>query len=148
MLDEAGHPRNYSQLAAIQLGMLRKAGAVVYREDEMAANATDKGCFSLDATKFPAAAKTLVTAVLQVKAKGDKATGEQWLKEFTAPESGEAKLHAIIRERLLRSPKASFVYAVDLGGSGPPPPQARRPRSASSPAPSPSSVPAGTDAGK
>lgn len=115
MLDEAGHPRNYSQLAAIQLGMLRKSGAVVYREQEMAANATDKGCFSLDAAKFPAAAKELVTAVLQVKARGDKAAGEKWLTQFTAPDSGEAKLHAVIRERVLRSPKASFVYSVDLG---------------------------------
>lgn len=118
MTDEAGHPRNYSQLAAIQLGMLRKAGAVVFREEETAANSTDKGCFSLDAAKFPEATKTLVTAVLQVKSKGDKATAEKWQAEFVAPESGESKLHALIRERLLRSPKASFVFSVDLGDHG------------------------------
>lgn len=119
MTDDAGHPRNYSQLAAIQLGMLRKDGAVVFREEEMAANATDKGCFSLDAAKFPAAAKSMVSAVLQVKGKGDKAMAEQWLKQYVAPESAETKLHAIIRERLLRSPKASFVYSVDLGADAP-----------------------------
>lgn len=123
MLDEAGHPRNYSQLAAIQLGMLRKSGAVTFRAEEMAANATDKGCFSLDASKFPAAAKTLVTAVLQVKAKGDKATAEQWQKEFVAPESEETKLHALIRERMLRSPKASFVFSVELGEGAAPSPK-------------------------
>ena len=130
MFDDAGHPRNYSQLAAIQLGVLEKSGAVIFRESELAANGTDKGCFSLDAEKFPAAAKELVTAVLQVKAKGDKATAEQWLNEYvgapphsesadagTPSDAGSPVLgqHAIIRERILRSPKASFVYRVRFG---------------------------------
>jgi len=67
MYGENNHPKNYSQLAAIQLGSLMKQGAVAWKADEMAANGKDKGCFALDLAKMPAAIKSLMTEVAQIK---------------------------------------------------------------------------------
>src|SRR5262249_12900539 len=72
-----GTPRNYSQLAAIQLGSFVKAGAVVWKAGETAANGSDAGCLEIDFKKMPAAVQMLETTVLQIKATADKAAAEQ-----------------------------------------------------------------------
>ena len=77
MYDEDKQPKNYSQLAAIQLGWLMKDGAVAWKAEETAANGKDKGCFALALDKFPAAVKSLMTEVAQIKGKGDKARAEK-----------------------------------------------------------------------
>ena len=114
MYDEDKHPKNYSQLAAIQLGWLMKNGAVAWKADETAANGKDKGCFSLALDKFPAAVKTLMTEVAQIKGKGDKARAEKLVKEFVDVTGDKKKVHDVITERVLRSPKPSFVYSIKL----------------------------------
>jgi len=114
MYDEDKHPRNYSQLAAIQLGWLMKNNAVAWKADETAANGKDKGCFSIALDKFPAAVKSLMTEVAQIKGKGDKARAEKLVKDYVDVTGDKKKVHEVITERVLRSPKPSFVYAIKL----------------------------------
>ena len=114
MYDEDKHPKNYSQLAAIQLGWLMKNGAVTWKADETAANGKDKGCFSIALDKFPAAVKTLMTEVAQIKGKGDKARAEKLVKDYVDVTGDKKKVHEVIAERVLRSPKPSFVYAIKV----------------------------------
>ena len=79
-----------------------------------AANGKDKGCFAIALEKLPAAVKTLMTEVAQIKGKGDKARAEKLIKEYVDVTGEKKKLHDVITERVLRAPKASFVYAVKL----------------------------------
>ena len=114
MWTEDKHPKNYSQLAAIQLGSLMKSGAIAWRADDTAANGKDKGCFALALDKVPAAVKSLMTEVAQIKGKGDKAKAEALVKEHAGEPGDKKPLHVTITERVTRSPKASFVYSIKL----------------------------------
>ena len=114
MYDEDHHPKNYSQLAAIQLGSLMKNGAVAWRAEEDAANGKDKGCFSIELPKIAGAVKTLMTEVAQIKGKGDKVRAEVLIKDHVDVTGDKKKLHDVITERITRAPKASFVYAITL----------------------------------
>lgn len=114
MYTDEHKPKEYSQLAAIQLGSFMKAGAIAWKADEDAANGKDKGCFSITPAKMPAAIKTLMGDVAQVKGKGDKARAEALIKEFVDVSGDKKKVHEVITERMTRAPKASFVYSVKL----------------------------------
>lgn len=114
MYDEDKKPKNYSQLAAIQLGWLMHDGAVTWKPEETAANGKDKGCFSLALAKFPPAVKTLMTEVAQIKGKGDKARAEKLIKEYVDVTGDKKKVHEVITERVLRTPKPSFVYGIKI----------------------------------
>ncbi len=113
MYTDDGHPKNYSQLAAIQLGELTAKKAVEWRAGETAANGKDVGCFAIDLAKFPEAARALIKDVAGVKARGDKAMGERLVRTHAGTFKGPViPLHATIAERALREPKPSFVYAI------------------------------------
>jgi hypothetical protein len=114
MYDGDKHPKSYSQLAAIQLGWFMKSGAITWKADENAANDKDKGCFSIATDKLPAAVKTLMTEVAQIKGKGDKARAEKLIKDYVDVTGDKKKVHEVIAERVLRSPKPSFVYAIKV----------------------------------
>jgi hypothetical protein len=114
MYDGDKHPKSYSQLAAIQLGWLMKNGAITWKADEIAANDKDKGCFSIATDKLPAAVKSLMTEVAQIKGKGDKARAEKLIKDYVDVTGDKKKVHEVIAERVLRSPKPSFVYAIKV----------------------------------
>ncbi len=114
MYDEDKHPRNYSQLAAIQLGWLMESKAISWKAEEMAANGKDKGCFSIALDRFPAATKALMIQVAQIKGKGDKARAEKLIKDYVDVTGDKKKVHEVIAERVLRSPKPSFVYGIKL----------------------------------
>lgn len=107
-------PRPYSQLAAIQLGFLIKEGAVTWNAGETAANKSDHGCLSVQLDKFPAAIKKMGAVVVGVKARGDKKTAEALRADFVDKGGAVKELLEVIQSRWLRSPKASFVYAVEL----------------------------------
>lgn len=107
-----GTPRNYSQLAAMQVGSFMKQGAILWHAEEPAANGTDKGCIEVDFAKLPAAVQAFETAVLQIKAAGDKARAEQLKADFVDAKDDFAQVKAVIQERWLRAPKASFVYSI------------------------------------
>lgn len=106
-----GKAKPYSQLAAIQLGYLMDAGAVVFRADAPASNGTDKGSFDIVMDKMPEAATKMMTEIGAIKAKGDRAAAEALVAKYV---DGPTVPQAIIVERLTRYPKQSLVYAVDL----------------------------------
>jgi hypothetical protein len=106
-------PKPYSQLAAIQVGTMLKAGAMTWNAEETAANGKDKGCFDFHMDKFPGAVLDLEKKVLAIKGKGDKAGALALKKEMVDDANEWSRLRAVIQERWLRQPKASFVYAVD-----------------------------------
>lgn len=109
MFDSEGHPKTYSQLAAIQVGELMKAGAIRWVEGGAD---VDPGRFDFDWAKFPAAVEALMKKVATLKAKGDVAGAKELIAEHTSAE-GQRRIHAaVITERVLRFPKASFVYGV------------------------------------
>ena len=107
-----GTPRNYSQLAAIQLGSLVSAGAVAWKPDELAANGTDQGCLEIDFSKTAPAIAALEITVLTIKARNDKAGAERLKAQFVDGRNDFAGIKATITERWLRAPKATFVYSV------------------------------------
>jgi len=106
-------PKPYSQLAAIQVGSMLKAGAMTWSPEELAANGKDKGCFEFHMEKFPKAVLDLEKKVLEIKGKGNKAGALALQKEMVDDENEWKRLRGMIQERWLRQPKASFVYAVD-----------------------------------
>jgi hypothetical protein len=109
-----GTPRNYSQLAAIQLGSLMKAGAISWQADQPAANGKDQGCVEINFEALPAAIESLETTVLQIKASGDKKRAEELKAQFVDADDEFARIKSTLTERWLRAPKASFVYSVRL----------------------------------
>lgn len=113
MVNAQNKPKPYSQLAAIQMGFLNSKGVLVFKADEKAANGTDVGCFDVELTKWKPAVEELAKIVFGVKGRGDKALAEKtrdaWVNEGTP----WATLRSTIKERWLRAPKASFVYAID-----------------------------------
>jgi len=106
-----GTPKNYSQLASIQLGMLRDAGVLTWKADVQAANGKDKGCYELDLTKWPSTIEAMAKRVFGIKARGDKADAEALKARHVDAKDAWAAEREIITERWLRAPKASFVYA-------------------------------------
>lgn len=102
----------YSQLAAIQFGTLVKGGSVVWHREEKAANGADQGCFEVDMNQFRTNVLQLEQTILQIKARGDRAKAESWKSEMVDNDPELKRLHAIITERVLRSPALTFVYAV------------------------------------
>jgi hypothetical protein len=112
MYEAAGQPRHYSQLASIQLGVLTEAGALTWKAEEMAANARDRGCFELDLARFQPAVRGLMQQVLEIKAQGDRARAEKLKATWVDADGNWKKVRALISERWLRAPKASYVYAI------------------------------------
>jgi hypothetical protein len=112
MYEAAGQPRHYSQLASIQLGVLTEAGALRWQPEEMAANTRDRGCFELDFLRFQPAVRGLMQQVLEIKAQGDRARAEKLKATWVDADGAWKKVRALISERWLRAPKASYVYAI------------------------------------
>ncbi|KAB2897204.1 MAG: hypothetical protein F9K40_13265 [Kofleriaceae bacterium] len=112
MYTAGGVPKNYSQLASIQMGTFLRDKVLVWRPDAMAANGTDQGCFDVDLAKWGPAADKLMTRVVRAKGKGDKADAQAMIRDFVDARDQWAKLRDVITERWLRAPKASFVYSI------------------------------------
>ncbi len=107
-----GTPRNYSQLAAIQIGSFLESGALQWHVDEVAANGKDQGCMSIDYDALPAAVEKLEKEVLGIKARADR-KGAEALKAKHVDAKGQfADIRAAIAERYQRTPKANFVYSI------------------------------------
>ncbi|MET0789961.1 MAG: hypothetical protein ABW061_00440 [Polyangiaceae bacterium] len=112
MYDAQGRPKNYSQLAAIQLGSLQEAGALEWKAHELAANGTDNGCMEVHFDKWGSAVTDLTRVVARIKARGDKPGAEQLKAKWVDSEGDFKSLRAVVAERWLRAPKASFVYSL------------------------------------
>lgn len=109
-----GASKPYAQLAAIQVGSFLKDGAMVFRPEGEAQNGRDKGCFDVVPGKLAVAIEALEKQVLAIKATGDKKAAIA-LRDAHVEGSAEWKqLRALITERWLRLPKASFVYSIEM----------------------------------
>jgi hypothetical protein len=111
MFDEAGKPRPYPQLAAIHVGLLLDEGALLWDAAAPAANGSDRGAFTVNLARFPAAAEAMMKRVGAIKATGDRAAAEALVERYV---KGDRVPRQIIEERFLRYPKNSFVYALEL----------------------------------
>lgn len=100
----------YGNLAAIQVGFLIDHGALTWDPNAMAANGKDKGAFHLDAAKFVTAADEMMTVMAGIKSRGDLKVANELFAKYV--DSDKIVPHGVIAERFLRTPKASFVYAV------------------------------------
>jgi hypothetical protein len=106
-------PKPYAQLAAIQVGTFLEAKGMTWNPEEMAPNGKDKGCFEIHPEKLSKAVVDLEKKVLGIKGRGDKAAAQKLVAEMVDKEGTFKGLRAVITERWLRAPRASFVYAVD-----------------------------------
>ncbi len=112
MYEPNDKPRPYSQLAAIQAGTFVRDGVLTFDAQSTAANGRDVGCFAIDLTKLPNAAKQLGHSVFGVKARND-VKGLAALKRDFVDTRGPWKANMeLIGERWRREPQATFVYAV------------------------------------
>lgn len=108
-----GSAKQYSQLAAIQVGAFVEAGAMVWKPAEKAINGSDAGCFEIRDAKLPAAIASLEKAILGAMGRGDKAAAVK-LREKHVDSGGESKkIRDLITERWLRQPRATFVYSIE-----------------------------------
>jgi hypothetical protein len=114
MYTGSGSPKNYSQLASIEMGTLWKAGVLKWNAQGKAANGSDTGCFDIAFDKWQGEVKKLETQVLQTKARGDRTAAEAMKAAWVDAKDEWAKMRDLITERWLRAPKASFVYAVKM----------------------------------
>jgi hypothetical protein len=112
MYTGTGERKTYSNLAAIQIGILIEKGALTWDDKTVAANGTDHGAFTIHPDKLVPAVQDMMKLVAGIKARGDKAAADLLSKTYV--ESDKVVPHKVIAERFLRFPKASFVYAVKL----------------------------------
>jgi hypothetical protein len=111
MYDPAGHTKPYSQLALIELGFLRRGGALEWKADQAAGNGADRGCFELHADRWQAAITPLARKVLRIKSQGDRRGAERLVKEWL-DDAEWTRLREVVAERWLRVPRGNFVYAI------------------------------------
>jgi len=112
MYDAQGKPKNYSQLAAIQIGSLEAAGALEWKPNEPAANGNDTGCIEIHFDKWNTGVTDLARQVLQIKSKGDRAGAELLKKKWVDDDGAFKQFRETVAQRWLRTPKSTFVYAL------------------------------------
>ncbi|WP_394839005.1 hypothetical protein LVJ94_19125 [Pendulispora rubella] len=111
MYTSTGERKPYSQLAAIQLGILMDEGAVTFDPNAPAANGKDQGAFTVHPEKMVAAVEKMAKTVGAIKAAGNKDAALALTKKYV---DGKLVPIELIITRVLREPKAALVYAVDL----------------------------------
>ena len=111
MYTATGQRKAYGQLAAIQVGFLLEDGALSFDPEALAADGSDVGAFHIDFDRMPAAVEQMMILVAGIKARGDREEAEELAAAMV---DGEALPRGLITERMLRHPKASFVYSIDF----------------------------------
>lgn len=114
MYNSEQQPNSYSHLAAIQLGWLIEHAAVTWKANDSASNAKDKGCFEIVFDEMPRAAESLMREVAQIKSRGDRGRAQKLVDSYVDVTGEKKSLHELITERVLREPKATFVYSLQL----------------------------------
>jgi hypothetical protein len=112
MYTGSGERKAYSNLAAIQIGILIEKGVLTWDANAKAANGKDTGAFTLHVDKIVPAVDDMMKTAAGIKARGDRPAAEALIKKYV--DSSEVVPHQTIEERFLRHPKASFVYSVKL----------------------------------
>jgi hypothetical protein len=111
MYTAKGQRKAYGQLAAIQVGFLLDEGVLVFDGKATPANGTDRGAFTLHFERLPAAAEKLMKRVGAIKATNDRTGAEALARRYV---DGPVVPQKLISERILRQPRPTFVYALDL----------------------------------
>lgn len=114
LVDSKGRPKPYSQVAAVHVGFLGRAGALRWQAELPAANGQDTGRFQIDFDKFGPAVTELMQRVGRIKATGDTAAARALIDPFINGEDNGLIHQSEVADRILRHPKASFVYGVSL----------------------------------
>jgi hypothetical protein len=113
MYGPSGERKPYSQLAAIQLGMLLEEGAAVWQPETKAHNGKDQGCVELKLERFPTVAEKMLGAAAGLLARGDVEAAKEIVRKYVDDPKDKGELHKVIQERWQRAPVASFVYSVE-----------------------------------
>lgn len=110
----SGAPKPYSQLSAVQIGVLVEEGALAWETTTDPATGHAVGRFEARFDRFPAAVEKLMARVGRIKATGDVAAATALLDPYvTGDRKGLVHVDEI-QERLGRFPKATMVYTVRL----------------------------------
>jgi hypothetical protein len=109
MYTPGGQRKAYSQLAAVQIGALLDDGALTWSADAPAADGTHRGAFSIDFARLPGACERLMTRVLHLKSRNDRAAAEELARRYV---DGDRVPQAVITERFHAFPQVTFVYSV------------------------------------
>jgi hypothetical protein len=112
MYTGTGARKAYGNLAAIQIGYLVDKGALTWDANAIAANGKDKGAFHLHPDRLVAVCDEMMKMVAGIKARGDAKAANDLVKRYV--DGSTVVPHAMIAERLLRFPKASFVYSIAM----------------------------------
>ena len=112
MYTGSGERKTYGNVGAIQIGFLLDHGALAWAPGALAANSKDKGAFIIQYDKLVPAIDEMMKAVGGIKARGDRKAAEELSARYV--DGSTVVNHAVIAERFLRFPRASFVYAVVL----------------------------------
>lgn len=110
MYTGSGRPKAYSQLAAMEVGFLLDQGALTFDAASVAANGQDVGAFTVDFDKLPMAVEAMMRQSGSIKATGNRGAAEELKAKYVDSDFLPLEL---ISDRILRHPKASFVYALD-----------------------------------
>lgn len=111
MYTGTGERKTYSNVAAIQIGFLLDRGALTWDSKARAGNGKDVGALTIHRDKLVPAVSAMMQTVAGIKARGDRAAAEALSKRYV---DGDVVPHAVIQERFLRFPKASFVYSLRM----------------------------------
>jgi hypothetical protein len=112
MVDANGRAKPYSQVSAIQVGFLTQQGALEWQADQTAANGRDRGRFHVHFDRFAPAAALLMHQVGDLLARADPAAAKALIDPFIRGDQAALIHQAEVATRVLRQPKASFVYSV------------------------------------
>jgi hypothetical protein len=114
LFEASGKPKPYSMLSAIQLAFMQAEGAVTFHAEGLAANGQEKGYFEVNFDKMAPAAQKLMAEVVALKVSGDAAKAKEFIDKYTIGAASKDLHLDLISDRLLRYPKASFVYSYSL----------------------------------
>lgn len=114
MFTASGNPKNYSQLAAVQIGFLMEEGALTWENVDDPDTKKSVGKFNIVYEKIFPAVERLMARVVRIKATGDVDAARALVEPYVSGPKRGVVHHEEITERLLRFPRASMVYSVKL----------------------------------
>ncbi len=102
----------YTRLSAVQVGWMLERGALTWEASAVAANGRDQGCFELHQGAIAPAVDGLAREVLGMMARNDVPAATTLVERHLAGDGPLVPLLPVIAERVGRTPRPSYVYAV------------------------------------
>jgi len=114
LFNRDGRHQVYPTIAAIQVGYYLDRGALTFDPDLDPDSSGDRGRFTIHFDELTTAVSDLMRRAGRTKANGDVAAAKDLIEPFT-DKAGRDKIQLrLISERILRFPKESFSYAIQL----------------------------------